>query len=64
MILVNACLSSIPLYMLYFLEVSNSVIKKMYSQRKMIVWHELDGRKIAFGKMAHCVLANGLRCWI
>jgi hypothetical protein len=37
MILVNACLSSIPLYMLYFLEVSNSVIKKMYSQRKMIV---------------------------
>jgi hypothetical protein len=43
--LVNACLSSIALCMLSFLEAPNGFINKAYMHRKRMVWQEIDGRK-------------------
>jgi hypothetical protein len=43
--LVNACLSSIALYMLSFLEVPKGFISKADMHRKRMVWQEIDGRK-------------------
>jgi hypothetical protein len=43
--LVNACLSSITLYMLSFLEAPKGFIKKADLHRKRMVWDEIDGRK-------------------
>jgi hypothetical protein len=43
--LVNACLSSIALYMLSFLEAPKGFINKADMHRKRMVWQEIDGRK-------------------
>jgi hypothetical protein len=43
--LVNACLSSIALYMLSFLEAPKGFINKADMHRKIMVWQEIDGRK-------------------
>jgi hypothetical protein len=43
--LVNACLSSISLYMLSFLEAPKGFIKKADLHRKRMVWDEIDGKK-------------------
>jgi hypothetical protein len=42
---VNACLSSISLYMLSFLETPKGFIKKAGTYRKRMVWHKIDGKK-------------------
>jgi hypothetical protein len=39
---VNACLSSIPLYVLSFLEAPKVFIKKADIHRKRMVWQELE----------------------
>jgi hypothetical protein len=44
-ILVNACLNSIPLYMLSFLEAPKGFIKKVDIHRKRMVWQELEEKK-------------------
>jgi hypothetical protein len=44
--LVNACLTSICLYMLSFLEAPKGFIQRTDIHRKRMVWQELDDRKI------------------
>jgi hypothetical protein len=43
--LVNACLTSICLYMLSFLEAPKGFIHRADIHRKRMVWQEIDGRK-------------------
>jgi hypothetical protein len=43
--LVNACLSSISLYKVSFVEAPKGFIKKAYMHRKRMVWQEIDGKR-------------------
>ena len=43
--LVNACLSSLPLFMLSFLEAPKGVLKKWDIHRKRMIWNENENKK-------------------
>lgn len=44
-ILINSCLSSLPLYMLYFFHASKGVLKKNDFYRSRFLWQEDEGKK-------------------
>lgn len=43
-VLINSCMSSVPLYMLSFLE-AKEVIKRIDHSRKRMLWHEHQGKR-------------------
>lgn len=55
-VLVNTCLSSVPLYMLSFIEDPKYVIKRLNYYRARLLWQEHHVKR-PFSELAQCLLA-------